>query len=61
MTNIMEYDGETGKAKAWGNVFLEQPDMTLETDTFLDRFEDLAYYEAPGTIIDSASILKMHA
>ena len=43
------------KAKAWGNVFLEQPDMTPETDTlFLDRFEDLAYYETPGTIIDSA-------
>ena len=30
---FMEYDGETGKAKAWGNVFLEQPDMTLETYT----------------------------
>ena len=56
---FMEYDGETGKAKAWGNVFLEQPDMTLETDTlFLDRFDDLAYYETPGTIIDSASVLK---
>ena len=56
---FMEYDGETGKAKAWGNVFLEQPDMTLETDTlFLDRFDDLAYYETPGTIVDSASVLK---
>ena len=56
---FMEYDGETGKAKAWGSVFLEQPDMTLETDTlFLDRFDDLAYYETPGTIIDSASVLK---
>jgi len=55
----MEYDGETGKAKAWGKVFLEQPDMTLETDTlFIDRFEDIAYYETPGTIIDSTSILK---
>ena len=55
----MEYDGETGKAKAWGDVFLEQPDMTLETDTlFLDRFDDLAYYETPGTIVDSASVLK---
>ena len=56
---FMEYDGETGKAKAWGNVFLEQPDMTLETDTlFLDRFDDLAYYETPGTIVDSSSVLK---
>jgi lipopolysaccharide assembly outer membrane protein LptD (OstA) len=58
-SDFMEYDGETGKAKAWGDVFLKQPDMTLETDTlFLDRLDDLAYYETPGTIIDSASILK---
>jgi lipopolysaccharide export system protein LptA len=58
-SDYMEYDGETGKAKAWGDVFLKQPDMTLETDTlFLDRQNDLAYYETPGTIIDSASILK---
>jgi len=58
-SDYMEYDGETGKAKAWGDVFLKQPDMTLETDTlFLDRFDDLAYYETPGTIVDSASILK---
>ena len=58
-SQFMEYDGETGKAKAWGKVFLEQPDMTLETDTlFIDRFEDIAYYETPGTIIDSTSILK---
>ncbi|MGB1449144.1 MAG: OstA-like protein [Flavobacteriaceae bacterium] len=58
-SDYMEYNGETGKAKAWGDVFLKQPDMTLETDTlFLDRLEDLAYYETPGTIIDSASVLK---
>ena len=58
-SDYMEYDGETGKAKAWGNVFLKQPDMTLETDTlFLDRLKDLAYYETPGTIVDNASILK---
>lgn len=55
----MEYDGETGKAKAWGDVFLKQPDMTLETDTlFLDRNANIAYYETPGTIVDSASVLK---
>lgn len=55
----MEYDGEKGLAKAWGNVFLEQPDMTLETDTlFLDRIRNIAFYETPGTIIDSASTLK---
>ena len=51
--------GVNGKAKAWGNVFLKQPDMTLETDTlYLNRNENIAYYETPGTIIDSANILK---
>lgn len=58
-SDFMEYDGEKGKAKAWGDVFLEQPDMTLETDTlYLDRIEEIAYYETPGTVIDSSSVLK---
>lgn len=58
-SQFMEYDGENGQAKAWGEVFLEQPDMTLETDTlYLDRIEDIAYYETLGTIIDSSSVLK---
>ena len=58
-SQFMEYDGENGKAKAWGEVFLEQPDMTLETDTlYLDRIKDIAFYETPGTIIDSSSVLK---
>ena len=53
----MEYDGKQEKQKP-GGMFLEQPDMTLETDTlFLDRFEDLAYYETPAPLY-SASILK---
>tara|TARA_B100000767_G_scaffold275587_1_gene313525 strand:+ start:12931 stop:14553 length:1623 start_codon:yes stop_codon:yes gene_type:complete len=58
-SEYLEYDGANGKAKAWGNVFLKQPDMTLETDTlYLDRNKNVAYYETPGTIVDSASILK---
>jgi len=58
-SEYLEYDGVNGKAKAWGNVFLKQPDMTLETDTlYLNRNENIAYYETPGTIIDSANILK---
>lgn len=58
-SDYIVYDGETGKARAWGDVFLKQPDMTLETDTlYLDRIEDLAYYESPGTIIDSVNVLK---
>ena len=26
-------------------MFIKQPDMTLETDSCLDRLNDLAYYE----------------
>ena len=58
-SNYLEYDGANGQAKAWGNVFLKQPDMTLETDTlYLDRNENIAYYDTPGIIIDSSSVLK---
>ena len=58
-SDYLEYDGANGQAKAWGNVFLKQPDMTLETDTlYLDRNANIAYYETPGTIVDSSSVLK---
>ena len=58
-SDYLEYDGANGQAKAWGNVFLKQPDMTLETDTlYLDRNENIAYYDTPGTVIDSSSVLK---
>lgn len=58
-SDYLEYDGANGQAIAWGNVFLKQPDMTLETDTlYLDRNANIAYYETPGTIVDSSSVLK---
>ncbi len=58
-SDYLEYDGANGSAKAWGNVFLKRPDMTLETDTlYLDRNESVVYYNTPGTIIDSSSVLK---
>ena len=58
-SDYLEYDGANGKAKAWGNVFLKQPDMSLETDTlYLDRNENIAYYDSPGTVVDSSSVLK---
>ena len=58
-SDFLEYDGANGQAKAWGNVFLKQPDMSLETDTlYLDRNENIAYYDTPGTVIDSSSTLK---
>ena len=44
-SEYLEYDGTNGKAKAWGNVFLKQPDMTLETDTiYLDRNKNIAFW-----------------
>jgi hypothetical protein len=54
----MQYDGQTKQAKAWGNVVLSRPDMELTTDTlYLDRTQNKAYYNTPGTIIDEESTL----
>ncbi len=54
----MQYDGQTKQAKAWGNVVLSRPDMELNSDTlYLDRTQNKAYYNTPGTIIDEESTL----
>ena len=54
----MQYDGQTKQAKAWGNVVLSRPDMELTTDTlYLDRTQNKAYYNTPGTIKDEESTL----
>ena len=56
--DYIEYDGKTKKAIAWGDVFLEQPDMTLRTDTlYLNRSENKAFYNTKGIIVDSTSTL----
>ncbi|MDG2397573.1 MAG: OstA-like protein [Flavobacteriaceae bacterium] len=58
-SKYIEYNGNSKKAKAWGNVILVSPEMTLMTDTlFLDRIENTAFYKSPGKIIDSLSILN---
>ena len=45
-SDYLNYDGNKGKAKAWGKVILIQPDMTLKTDTlYLDRPENIAFLE----------------
>ena len=37
-SEYLNYDGNKRMAKAWGQVVLKQPDMTLKTDTlYLDR------------------------
>ncbi len=54
----LEYDGNLKKAKAWGNVFLKKPDMSLETDTlYLDRKKQIGFYNSFGKIIDSTTTL----
>jgi lipopolysaccharide export system protein LptA len=49
----IEYDGSSKLAKAWGNVVLERPDMTLKTDTlYMDRANSKAFYNSYGVIVD---------
>ena len=58
-SDYLNYDGNEGKAKAWGKVILKQPDMTLKTDTlYLDRNLNIAYYNSNGIIDDKENILK---
>ena len=58
-SEYLNYDGNEGKAKAWGKVVLKQPDMTLKTDTlYLDRVLNIAYYDSNGIIDDKDNILK---
>ncbi len=58
-SDYLNYDGNKGKAKAWGEVVLIQPDMTLKTDTlYLDRVLNIAYYDSKGIIDDKENILK---
>ena len=54
----INYLGDVKLAKAWGNVVLENSDMTLRTDTLrFDREKQQAYYQDNGTVIDSANTL----
>jgi len=56
--DYLEYDGNLKLAIAWGEVFLERPDMNLKTDTlYLDRLNSKAYYNTQGVILDEKSKL----
>ena len=56
--DYLEYDGNLKLAIAWGEVFLERPDMNLKTDTlYLDRLNSKAYYNTLGVILDEKSKL----
>ncbi|MFD0991977.1 OstA-like protein [Tenacibaculum geojense] len=52
------YDGNTKMAKSWGNVEVNDKEMTLKTDTlYFDRNEQLLYYPTDGKITDKKNIL----
>ena len=58
-SQYLKYNGDEGKAKAWGKVVLKQPDMTLKTDTlYLDRILNIAYYDSNGIIEDEENLLR---
>ena len=58
-SNYAEYNGDTEFAFASGNVKMQRPQTTLETDSlFFDRIKQQAYYRSGGTVRDTASVLK---
>ena len=49
----LEYNGNSAKAKAWGNVVLDKTDISLKTDTlYLDRKKNIGFYKNFAKIID---------
>ncbi|MCF6280553.1 MAG: hypothetical protein L3J14_09430 [Flavobacteriaceae bacterium] len=58
-SKFADYDGNTKLAKAWGDVKLKDPTMTLTTETLhFDREKQHLYYKTKGTIKDSINVLK---
>jgi len=56
--NTIEYNGNSKIAHAYGDVYLNTPDMELKTDSlFMDRINNTAYYNSKGIIIDNLSKL----
>jgi len=54
----VDYDGNTKLAVAKENVFLDNKEMLLKTDTlYFDRIADKAYYPANGTVYDSLTTI----
>jgi len=58
-SKYLDYDGNTKKATAWGNVVLKDPLMTLKTDTlYFNRVTQHLYYKSGGTIKDTTNFLE---
>ena len=54
----LEYNGNSAKAKAWGNVVFDKTDMSLKTDTlYLDRKKNIGFYKNFAKIVDSSNVL----
>lgn len=57
-SDYAEYNGDTQFAFASGNVKMERPQTTLESDSlFFDRAKQQAYYRSGGKVTDTASVL----
>lgn len=55
---FIHYNGQTSLAKAYGNVKLKDPRLTLTTDTLdYDMKNDIGYYNCWGTVVDSSNTL----
>ncbi|MCT4698658.1 OstA-like protein [Tenacibaculum haliotis] len=53
------YNGNTKKAKSWGDVEIHDKEMKLSTDTLhFDRLNQILYYPSGGTIRDKKNTLK---
>lgn len=53
------YNGNTKKAKSWGNVEINDKEMKMNTDTLhFDRQNQILYYPNGGTIRDKKNTLK---
>jgi len=57
-SNFADYNGNKNLAKAWGNVVLKDPSMTLTSEKlYFDRTQQHLYYNEGGTIKDSTNVL----
>ena len=58
-SDFATYNGNTKKAKSWGNVEINDKEMKLKTDTLhFDRVQQLLYYPTTGIIRDKKNTLK---
>ncbi len=57
-SKFADYDANKNLARAWGNVVLKDPSMTLSTEKlYFDRDNQHLYYNEKGTIKDSVNVL----